>query len=104
MEWQDLFGTYQLPAVPLPTERIYHLQDDNMSYPETRLNNLATPIPRVVHHLCKLGLSQQSVALDHPTDNTQEIVYQAYSNMITKHRGAVEGMREILLTDEIGLG
>ena len=107
MEWQDLFGKCYFPSLQLPADRIYHLRSDDMSLPEAKvhignsgLNNVETPIPKVIQHLCHLGLSEQSIALDHPIDNTQAIAYRIYSDMVTKHRGALEAMRVIMLSND----
>ena len=66
-EWQELLGKYHAPALPLPPNRVYHLQGDRSGLAVTTLDinssGLADkdiPVPLVIQHFCQMGLSHQS--------------------------------------------
>ena len=73
MEWQELFGRYKAPALPLPPDRVYHLQCETPDLVEKTLDvnssGLAdrdVPIPMVIQQFCHMGLSHQAVAQGFP--------------------------------------
>ena len=37
LEWQDWFGKYKAPAFPLPHDKVYHLQSDDPTLPESQI-------------------------------------------------------------------
>ena len=101
LEWQELFGKYKAPAFQLPYKRVYHLQSDDTARAESHitaetsgLNDLGTPIPQVVQHLCHTGLSQQAVTQDHPLDNSQTEAHGIDDEMVIKYRDALRVVRE----------
>ena len=101
LEWQELFGKYKATAFHLPHKRVYHLQSDDTARAESRitaetsgLNDLGTPNPQVVQHLCYTGLSQQAVTQDHPLDNSQTEAHGIYDEMVIKYRDALRAVRE----------
>ena len=99
MEWQELFGKYKASSLPLPPDRVYHLQCDTPGLPEKTLDlnssGLAdkdTPIPLIVQKFCHMGLSHQAVAQATPVDNTQAESHGLYDVLLTKHR---ESLKEV---------
>ena len=92
-EWQDLFGKYKASSLPLPPDRVYHLQCDTPHLAEKTLDlnssGLAdrdTPVPLIVQRFCHLGLSHQAVAQATPVDNTQAESHRLYDILLTKYR------------------
>ena len=64
MEWQELFGKYKTPALPLPPDRVYHLQCDTPGLAEKTLDIKSSgladrdvPVPLVIQQFCHMGLS-----------------------------------------------
>ena len=92
-EWQDLFGKYNAKSLPLPPDRVYHLQCDtpdllvrNLDQESSGLADKDTPIPLMVQRFCHMGLSHQAVAQATPTDTIQAESHGLYDVMITKYR------------------
>ena len=102
-EWQELFGKYKVPAFPLPNDRVFHLQSDDVACAESTitaetsgLNDLGTPVPLVIQHFCHTGLSQQAVTQDHPLDNSQTEAHKIYDELVKKYRDALRAVKEHL--------
>ena len=103
LEWQELFGKYHVPALQIPHARTYHLWSDDPTLPESQitastsgLDDLETPVPKVIQNLCHMGLSQQAVAQEHPTDTTQAEAHVVYNDMVVKHRDALQAVRNVI--------
>ena len=99
-EWQELLGKYHAPALPLPPNRVYHLQCDLPELAEATLDirssGLAdkdTPVPLVIQHFCQMGLSHQSVAQASPEDNTQAESHYLYETLLKKYREALRAVQ-----------
>ena len=100
MEWQELFGKYKALALPLPPDRVYHLQCDTPDLVEKTLDvnssGLAdrdVPIPMVIQQFCHMGLSHQAVAQASPVDNLQAESHSLYEVLLTKHREALKAVQ-----------
>ena len=99
MEWQELFGKYKASSLPLPPDRVHHLQCDTLNLPEKTLDlkssGLAdkdSPVPLIIQKFCHLGLSHQAVAQASPVDNVQAESHRLYELLLTKHR---ESLKEV---------
>ena len=95
-EWQELFGKYRASSMPLPPERVYHLECDTPDLPQRTLDlntsglaNKDAPIPLIVQRFCEVGLSHQAVAQAAPVDNTQAESHGLYDVMLVRYRDAL---------------
>ena len=100
MEWQELLGKYQAPALPLPPDRVYNLQCDLSGLPEETLDIKSSgladqdiPVPLIIQQFCQMGLSHQAVAQASPVDNTQAESHGLYELLLTKHREALRAVQ-----------
>ena len=70
--------------------------ESKISAENSGLNSVEASMPKVIYHLCHMGLSQQSFTLEHPVDNTQTIAHKMYADMVFKHRGVMEAVNHYL--------
>ena len=100
MEWQELFGKYKASSLPLPPDRVYHLQCDTPNLAEKTLDVKSSgladrdvPVPLIIQQFCHMGLSHQAVAQASPVDNLQAESHSLYELLLTKHREALKAVQ-----------